>query len=51
VDDASTRNEPALTLGAGLALGRHAAFETRITIANYRKQAYNTLHLRFVLTL
>ena len=51
VNDASTKNEPALALGMGLILARHATLETRMTFASYRKQAYNSLHVRFVLTL
>jgi hypothetical protein len=51
VDDTDTRDEPALSLGIGYALSRHAALETRMTFANYRKQAYNTLHLSLVLNL
>lgn len=51
VDDTDTRNEPALALGMGCTFSRHWALETRMVFANYRKQAYNTLHFRLVLTL
>lgn len=51
VDDTSTKDEPALGLGVGWSLTRHAAVETRITFGSYRRQAYNTLHLRLALNL
>ena len=51
VDDTSTKDEPALALGLGYTFSRHAAVETRMTFASYRRQAYNTLHLRLVLNL
>ena len=51
VNDQDSRNEPALSLGIGLAMTNHAAVETRMTFANYRKQAYNTVDIRLVLTL
>jgi hypothetical protein len=45
VDDASTRNEPALSLGGGWRLGRHFGAETRMTFSTYRKLSYNTVQL------
>lgn len=50
VDDTSTSNEPAVTMGFGVSAFRHLSFETHMTLASYRKLSYNTLHLGLVVS-
>jgi hypothetical protein len=50
VNDTSTKNEPALTLGLGWTLGRHVSVEGRTVVASYRSLSYNTVELSLVLS-
>lgn len=50
VDDTSSKNEPALTLGLGYTLNRHLSVEARSVFASYRSLSYNTLEMAFVLS-
>ncbi len=50
VDDTSTKNEPAVTMGLGCTYNRHLSLETRLVFASYRGLSYNTLEASFVLS-
>ncbi len=50
VDDTSSKNEPALTMGVGYTLNRHLSVEARSVFASYRSLSYNTLEMVFVLS-
>jgi hypothetical protein len=50
VDDTSSKNEPALTLGLGWTVARQLSLEARTVIASYRSLSYNTVELALVLT-
>jgi hypothetical protein len=50
VDDTSSKNEPALTMGLGYAFNRHFSLEGRNVFASYRSLSYNTLEMALVLS-
>jgi hypothetical protein len=50
VDDTTSKNEPAVTMGLGCTLSRHLSLETRTVFASYRSLSYNTLELSLVLS-